>query len=117
MSSQSRNGKSSYAVVPRALLSKAFLVMEFYAQVVDAHAIDIEDWDGYIYPWDIMREISMMASNHNEINAVDRYELLRTLAPTPFTELWLKNLETGVPFDKLVDDMVSEARKVLPNGL
>ena len=34
-----------------------------------------------------------------------RYEKLRTLTPNQFSELYKKNLATGVPFDSLVDDL------------
>ena len=35
----------------------------------------------------------------------DRYEILRTLNPRQFADLYAKNLETGTPFDELVDGL------------
>ncbi|MEC7119350.1 MAG: hypothetical protein VXW65_05560 [Pseudomonadota bacterium] len=37
--------------------------------------------------------------------AAKRYEILRTLNPREFAELTAKNLQTGTPFDELVDEM------------
>ena len=102
---------SKFAVVPRSLLADAASVMELYARVVDAYAIDIEDWDGYIDPWSIMRDISIHAESNKEVNAYDRYERLRKLTPREFDKLWAECLTTCVPFDKLVDVMVIESRK------
>ena len=35
--------------------------------------------------------------------AAKRYEILRTLNPRQFADLYARNIETGVPFDELVD--------------
>jgi hypothetical protein len=35
----------------------------------------------------------------------DRYEKLRTLTPLQFSELYQSNLEFGIPFDELVDEI------------
>ena len=34
-----------------------------------------------------------------------RYEKVRKLNPHQFTEIWKKNLATGVHFDKLIDEL------------
>jgi hypothetical protein len=34
-----------------------------------------------------------------------RYEKLRRLNPRQFQELWNKNLQTGIAFDTLVDEL------------
>lgn len=37
-----------------------------------------------------------------------RYETLRRLNPRQFTDLYMENIRTGVPFDTLVDNLTSE---------
>ena len=39
-----------------------------------------------------------------------RYDFLRSLIPIDFKDLWIKNLETGIPFDDLVDAAIKEAK-------
>jgi hypothetical protein len=57
--------------VPRELLSKAVQIMEVYASVVDAHAIEVEEWDGYIYPWHVVRALSMLADSGRSAKDVE----------------------------------------------
>lgn len=35
----------------------------------------------------------------------DRYDKLRTLTPLQFSALYQRNLEFGIPFDELVDEI------------
>ncbi len=37
-----------------------------------------------------------------------RYEMVRTLNPRQFSDIYRKNLETGIPFDTLIDEMVDD---------
>lgn len=37
--------------------------------------------------------------------AAKRYETLRRLNPRQFADLYAKNLQTGTPFDELVDEL------------
>ena len=44
------------------------------------------------------------------VKAAERYELVRTLAPGPYKELWMRAFYGEGTFDNLVDKMI-EARK------
>jgi hypothetical protein len=44
------------------------------------------------------------------VKAAERYELLRTLTPQEFKQLWQDNINGNGYFDELVDKMI-EARK------
>jgi hypothetical protein len=37
---------------------------------------------------------------------IARYQLLRTFNPQQFSALWEENLNTGKPFDELLDEMI-----------
>lgn len=40
------------------------------------------------------------------VKAAERYELVRTLTPREFKQLWMENLRNGTGFDGLVDALV-----------
>lgn len=45
------------------------------------------------------------------VRAAARYELVRTLSPRDFSAMWTENLQTGKPFDDLVDEKIAERAK------
>ena len=49
--------------------------------------------------------LKMQAELERIQTAAKRYETVRTLNPREFAELTAKNLETGTPFDDLVDEL------------
>lgn len=53
-----------------------------------------------------------MAKAANEIerlgNSDKRYELVRKLNAQQFAELYKTNIETGTPFDQLIDDLAAQ---------
>lgn len=57
--------------------------------------------ESYGKPWP---DFETLISSHR------RYEALRTLNPRQFADLYAKNLETGTPFDELVDQIIKESK-------
>jgi len=45
------------------------------------------------------------------VKAAERYELLRTLTPREFKQLYQENISQGTGFDNLVDAMVAARKK------
>lgn len=56
-----------------------------------------------------------MAKAADEIERLDkeavRYELVRKLTAQQFAEIYKKNIESGVPFDHLVDELAIQLEK------
>lgn len=44
--------------------------------------------------------------------AIDRYEFVRRLSPRNFSDLCLLNINTGKPFDELIDDLLLFRRNI-----
>ena len=60
----------------------------------------------YVDAAEAQAEIDALKAELERIQtAAKRYETLRTLNPREFADLTAKNLQTGTPFDDLVDEL------------
>lgn len=61
-----------------------------------------------------VKELNVWGGNREALNevvkAAERYELLRTLTPQEFKQLWHDNISGSGHFDELVDKMIGERK-------
>jgi hypothetical protein len=55
----------------------------------------------------MLREVGV-ASCSEAIKGAARYEAIRLLTPAQFSSLWMRNVESGIRFDDLVDKLVEK---------